>query len=209
MISNKKILAAVLLAASCAQVHAANLIKNGFFEQAGVPPVSAGSYQVYPVGSKGIPFWTVVGANPGADVALVSTTYTGNGFLCNAHTGTQSVDLTGDISGGFAGLSQTVPTVAGQTYTLSFWVGNLYDVKGFDGLSSTVAAYVNNQLVIMATNSNGKGVNHIVWQKFTVTLTATGPSTTIALYNDDPYGDNYNGLDDVQLTPVTTAADAN
>jgi hypothetical protein len=96
--------AAAVLAATGA--NAANLIANGSFETT-VPAVPAGSFQTYLSGdTTGLPGWTVTGPIGVAAFGLTS--------LAMAATSTE-------------GVVQTVSTIPGDHYELSFWVGNTSD----------------------------------------------------------------------------------
>ena len=184
---------AALLAASALTAQGANLIKNGSFEQ---PIVAAGGLTCL---NTAFADWTVVGA-PG-NVCILSTTYTAGGFTVPAEAGEQSIDLTGYGSNMATGVSQTVATTPGAAYQLTFWVGNVVNTGGPDGVTSTVNVLVNGVQVYTATNSLGAGSTSAVWQKFTATITSLTTQTSIAFINGDPAGDNYNGLDAITLVP--------
>jgi hypothetical protein len=108
----------LLLGSGIAQ---ANLLTNGSFES---PIVPAGGGLIYPVGSNGISGWTVVGLS-GFEVEVFSGSVTISPFTFPAQDGNQWLDLTGAHSNNIEGVSQSVSTVAGKTYTLTFWVGNV------------------------------------------------------------------------------------
>jgi hypothetical protein len=122
---------------------------NAGFEQ---PVVSAGSYQVFATGAK-FAGWNVVGAS--GNVAVVSDTFTQNGFSFPAKFGKQWLDLTG-VSNTATGVAQTLALSHGESYTVTFWVGNVYDPGGIFGTTSTVDVLVNGTQVLAATNSKGK-----------------------------------------------------
>ena len=90
--------------------------------------------------------------------------------------------------------------MAGSHHTLTFEVGNVVDQTGPFGTSSTVKVKVNGAAVFSATNSRGAGLTHIVWQKFSVQITAPSTTTKILFLNGDPPSDTANGLDCVNLT---------
>jgi hypothetical protein len=188
---------AALLTASALTAQGANLIKNGGFEK---PIAPAGNYTCFNTGQTFVN-WTVVGAT--GNVCVISGTYTANGFTVEPEAGAQSIDLTGYGSNMATGVSQTVATTPGAAYQLTFWVGNVVNTGGPDGLTSTVNVLVNGVQVYTATNSLGAGSSSVVWQKFTATITSLTPQTTIAFINGDPAGDNYNGLDGITLVPQT------
>ena len=170
----------------------ANLIKNRSFER---PIVTPGTYEKFFTGET-LMNWNVIG-DPGS-VTLVSGTFSEEGFDFPAKEGIQWLDLTGN-SQTSTGVSQTVSTTPGAAYTLSFWVGNVYDPHGGFGIRSTVIVQVDGQQVYTATTSRGKGKTAMTWRHFATTIVATSLQTTIAFLNGDPPNDTANGLDAVTL----------
>jgi hypothetical protein len=192
--------AVLVLCLLCAAAPSANLIRNGSFES---PVVPNGSYEVFSTGQT-FSHWTVAGA-PG-NVAVVSGTFTQNGFSFPARAGKQWLDLTGTTNTP-TGVAQTGATTPDAAYTLVFFVGNVYDPGGIFGVSSTVNVLVDGTQVFSATNSRGKGKTTMVWQKFTTTITASTAQTTISFINGDPSTDTNNGLDAISLVPQGDDAD--
>jgi Protein of unknown function (DUF642) len=182
--------------ASGASGAAANLCQNGSFEK---PVVSPGGYLVFSTGQS-FGGWQVVGAS--GNVAPVSATFTQNGLSFPARSGKQWLDLTGN-SNTATGVSRTVATTVGTSYTLSFAVGNVYDPGSIFGTTSTVDVLVNGAQVLAATNTLGPGSAAQVWKHFSKTFTATGSATTISFINGDPTSDTSNGLDAVKLVALT------
>ncbi len=193
-------LLATVLGVAGYQAQAANLLKDGGFEK---PPAPVGGYTLYGTGQKIGP-WTVVGA--AGNVATLSGTFTQNGFTFPARSGQQSLDLTG-TSNTPTGVSQTVTTVPGGLYQLTFFVGNVVDPNGIFGTTSTVNVMVDGVLLMTAVNRAGKGSTQQVWRKFTATVTAGSTPTTIAFLNGDPPNDTSCGLDAVSLVPQPAEAD--
>jgi Protein of unknown function (DUF642) len=193
------VIAAIGLSGGFTQAFAANLLKDGGFEE---PPTPASSYTVYDTGQT-FSKWTVVG-NPG-NVGTVSTTFTQNGYSFPAKAGQAWLDLTGN-SNTATGVAQTIKTVAGTGYAVTFWVGNIVDSGGIFGTTSTVDVYDGTSLLIAAKNSNGAGGTTQVWKKFTATFTATASKTTLSFYNGDPSNDTNCGLDEVNVEPTAAAA---
>lgn len=170
-----------------------NLVINGDFS---LPVVGAGSDVFVGVGQS-IPGWRVVGA-PG-NIAIMSGTFSQNGFTFDADGTSQWLDLTG-ISNSQTGVEQTVDTVAGAHYALRFATGNVYNPGGIFATKSTVAVLVDGAVVRTTTNSLGRGTTKQVWSDITVSFVASSPSTTIEFLNKDPSTDTENGVDDVSLT---------
>lgn len=186
-----------LLLASSAS---ANLITNNSFE---TPVVPAGNFTNFANGSTAITGWTVVGPQ----ASVVSNTYTSAGIVFNAQDGIQWLDLTGDVSNTVEGVQQTVTTSPGTMYTLSFYLGNVYNPGGFYGTTSTVVVRLGGisgtSLGSFTNNSTTPGTQ--VWRQFSTSFTATGTSTIIDFLNGDPGTDNSNGLDNVDLVVSGTA----
>jgi Protein of unknown function (DUF642) len=106
----------------------ANLIANGSFE---TPVVPSGSYTDFPNGSAGITGWTVFGT--GGSVDIVSGSLTNGSLSFPAEDGIQWLDLTGISSNSTEGVQQSVSTVIGNQYQLTFYVGNVYNPGGAFG----------------------------------------------------------------------------
>ena len=164
--------------------------QNGDFE---TPSIGNTFYTLYSTGSTSITGWTVVGPN-GGDVAIIGQ---GGNPPYNPESGLQFIDLTGVSNTAGEGLSQTFDTTAGNTYQVSFWVGNALR----DGsVTSTVDAIINGGSSVAYTNSQSDPVNnYVVWQEFTTTFVASGSSSTLELLNGDPASDSLNGLDNVSV----------
>ena len=171
-----------------------NLVKNGSFEK---PVVPTGSFQDFATGQS-FTGWTVTGA--AGRVSVVSGTFVSQGFTFNAKAGAQWIDLTGDGSKTATGVAQSIATTPGTSYQLTFWVGNVNDPGGIFGVSSTVKVFVNGALKLTAVNSLHPTNHQQAWKEFTLTIKATSSHTRISFINGDPFTDDSNGLDAVQLT---------
>lgn len=179
-------------------VHAQNLLSNSGFEN----PVlaSGGTQRVFTGGSIGA--WTVVGP----ESALIETSYAEpvnsiSAFV--AQEGQNALDLTGAGNVGLAaGVTQSVPTVIGQTYLISFYVGRA-DGNSFYATPATVDLRIDGGARTSFTNS-GATLGTVNWQFFSESFVATNASTEIAFLNGTS-DNNYVGLDNVSLTAVTAA----
>jgi hypothetical protein len=181
-----------LLSAGLAQADT-NLLDNGSFE---TPSVPAGKHTDFAGGSSGISTWTVVGRQ----TSLVNQKLTSFQIQFPASDGLQWLDLTGFHTNNVGGIEQTVPTVAGKAYHLSFAVGNVFDPRGIYGTTSTVAVTINGIPLGKFTNSCGTCTHILTWQTFTASFVPSSPTTVIRFLNADPPTDNSNGLDNVVLT---------
>ena len=155
----------------------------------------AGGLTIFSTG-QAIDGWTVVGA--AGNVNTISTAFTQNGFAFPAEDGQQSMDLTG-FSNTKTGVAQTVATITGASYDLTFWVGNTVDPKGIFGGSSTVDVVIDGALAFSATSADGSGTKVLAWKKFSFEFTATSSSTTVAFMNADPANDTSNFVDEALL----------
>jgi hypothetical protein len=186
----------------------ANLITNGSFETT-VPAVPSGSFNLYsPGNTTGVPGWTVVG--PGVDIGVVNTLFAQSGISFGSEDGNNWVDLTGFNANATEGVSQTIATNIGDSYTLTFWVGNVDSPATGFGVTSTVHVLADATSLGSFTNSCTTCTTTQQWQMFTATFTASSTSTTLEFLNADPSNDNDNGLDNVSLVdngPAATAAE--
>src|SRR5271163_1001591 len=174
----------------------ADSITNGSFES---PVVPVGGFTNFASGSTLIPGWTVIGAAGG--VSIVSGTFTQNGILFPAEDGAQWLDLTGDGTNSNEGVEQTFATTSGAQYTVSFWVGNVYNPNGIFGTTSTVDLLLggtSGTSLLTATNSN-MTTGTQTWEEFSTTFIASGSTTTLDFMNADPSSDNSNGLDNISV----------
>jgi hypothetical protein len=175
----------------------AALINNGSFETAtnGSPPSSTGP-QSLPDGSTAIAGWTVFGGPSNDGLAWLAN---GNYGITTPY-GSNFLDLTGYFDNApYFGVSQSIATTVGQSYTLSFALGvapgdpdgpyqGPVSVTATTGATSTTESY----------DPPGTGS---LWQVFDVNFTATSTSTSIAIQGLS--GDQFIGLDDVSV--VTSA----
>jgi len=173
---------------------AGSLLSDGGFE---CPVVTSGGYTNYSVGQQFFG-WTVVGA-PG-QTSVLSGAYVNGNYTWPAHGGAQTIDLTGDGSNSATGVAQTVATVPGKDYHLSFWVGNMDAPGSLWGGTSTVNVLIDGVQQLSALNRDGgAGSTSIGWTQFSVDFTAANATTTVSFINGDPANDNSNLLDDVVL----------
>ena len=170
-----------------------NLITNGSFE---TPIVSAGRFTTFAGGSTGITGWTVVRS----EASVVNRKFTSFLLQFPANDGSQWLDLTGFLSSNGDAIRQTVHTVAGKRYDLSFAVGNIFNPEGIYGTTSTVAVVVNGVPSGTFTNSCTTCTHSLTWENFTASFVANSATTLIEFLNNDPVTDNSNGLDSVVLT---------
>jgi hypothetical protein len=187
----------------CAAAQAANLIKDGGFEY---PQVQAGSYSTLAPGEK-LGEWSVIAsaAVSPCPQLLVNTGYRQDGIAFTARSGNQWLDL-GDIRGASCynaaseGIQQTVATTPGAAYTLTFWVGSIYDPKIKFTEMPRIYAFANGNL-LTSTVVFGLPGSSQQWKQYTASFTAASDRTTISFLAPvlDPQDV---GLDDVVLVAV-------
>lgn len=178
-------------------VSQANLIVNGSFE---MPVAPVGSFTSVGVGGEvGAGAWTVVGAS--GSVSPVSGAFTEGGVSFPAQEGAQWLDMTGTSTVPGTGIRQSIATTAGQSYALSFYIGNVVTTSGL-GSSSSIEVFAGGLSLGTFTHTGGSSTL-LDWKAFSTSFTATGGSTAIEFYNRDQ--DHSNGLDNVVLESIPGA----
>jgi hypothetical protein len=187
--------ALALMAGTSTGVAAANLVKDGGFEN---PVVPDGGLTRFSTGDR-IRKWKVVGATGTVDI--INTNFTFAGFGCPSKGGVQWLDLSGN-SDTATGVQQTIPTTPGATYSITFFIGSVYDPTGPLGTTSTVNVLVDGGQIASFTSKGKKGTTAQTWRKFSTEFVATADKTTVAFINGDPPSDTDCGIDNVSVTQV-------
>jgi hypothetical protein len=164
----------------------ANLLTNGSFESGAF--VNEGNNTMSPAaGSTVITGWTVVTDT----TAWIGTP---NPFGLSASNGSFFLDLTNYQAGApFAGMSQTIATTPGATYSLSFDLGSSSQWGLPDSITAS-AAGTSQTFVSPMT-----GVD--VWTNASMQFIASSATTTVLLQGAS--GFNYIGLDNVAVEFVS------
>ena len=165
----------------------ANLIANGSFESGAF--VNEGNDTMsLPAGSTVITDWTVV-----ADTtAWIGPT---NPFGLSANDGSFFLDLTNyQVGAPFAGMSQTIATTVGATYSLSFDLGS----STFWGRPDSITASAAGTAQTFTAPSTGSNND---WQRVSMQFLATAATTTVLLQGAS--GFNYIGLVNVDVEFVS------
>ncbi|MGA2793554.1 MAG: DUF642 domain-containing protein, partial [Roseiarcus sp.] len=95
----------------------ANLVTNGSFES-GTGDAGLGGFTTVYAGDTNIGDWTVFGPGNSPSVDWI------NGYW-QAQDGTHSIDMNGNTLGG---VEQTIGTIAGRNYTMTFWMSGNPDI---------------------------------------------------------------------------------
>jgi hypothetical protein len=187
----KTLLAAAALCGAAPAFAAANLLIDGSFESAVLPD---GDYGMY--GGNSLYGWTAVGGG------LIEVR---RDIVGTAQDGDYFVELDSTAN---AAMSQTIATVAGQRYSLSFWYSNRPASLSYNsvfpggvapastnGLSFDVGA---GAVGVPGLPANTTGDN--TWTLYSTSFVATGPSTTLtfaATGTSDSWGSS---IDDIAVT---------
>jgi choice-of-anchor C domain-containing protein len=154
----------------------ANLLTNGSFEDGPDP----GQFITLGSGSTSIQGW---------EVTRATVDYIGS-YFPSSH-GKRHVDLDG--SPGYGGIKQTVPTVAGQRYRVTF------DMAGNTAGPPTIK-----KMNVEAAGQSRAFLHDagLKWARHTWEFTARGPCTTIEFYSGNTEGDALAGpmVDNVALS---------
>jgi hypothetical protein len=190
-------LAGAFLGSESAQ---ANLVNNGSFADTNLTwtdNTGQGGDLVSP-GSNTIPGWTV---STGTNAILWANTPNSYNGITNSpgNTSTFFLDLTGNAdSPPYGGVSQSIVTIAGDTYSLTFDLGSssVYGVQ--DGITATAG---NASQTFTSTNS---GTDNNYWETETLNFTASGASTLIDFVGASGHADI--GLDNVDVEQTGVSA---
>lgn len=138
--------------------------------------------------------WTISGntTNPGGNY------YGVDGF--DAQSGNYGAYMSQDLlgTGSTVNLSQTLSTVAGQQYQISFWLDQ--DTPPTTGYTHSFTALFGSTTMLSLTPTVSSPGPNGVWTEYTFTETATGVSTLLEfLFEND---DSYWSFDDVSAVPL-------
>lgn len=178
--------AAALAAALVAGGASAAILVNGSFEEGADP----GSFITLGNGSTAITGWTVKGH--GVD-------YIGS-YWTAAH-GDRSVDLSA-LNGGT--IQQTIDTIVGKTYKVTFWLaGNPDGGQGDKFVATSVSGDQVNSFSFHVGGGNTK--QNMGWTQHSYTFKAFDPTATLAFNSQThtPYGP---ALDNVSISAVPEPA---
>lgn len=146
--------------------------------------------------------WTVNGNFGDGLLNVVDNNYNENwgnpGILhFNAENGNQSLDLTGTGDQGDNGISQTVATIPGTRYLLTFYVGHSDDHYAISYSGPTTIGLGINGLNVASFVNSADTLNQINWALESYDFLATTSFTTVSFYTLNT--NNFAGLDNVDL----------
>ena len=189
----KHLVAVAALCATASSFASANLLVDGSFESAVLP---TGTYQYY----EGTSLYGWASSTGAGDAIEIR-----NDVVGTAQDGTYFAELDARHN---SSMSQSFATVAGQTYTLSFWYSNRAQSNEYNSVFAGGVVPVDSQgmtynvgagdvaLAPLAVNATADNI----WQKYSTTFVATGSSTTLsfaATGTSDSWGTS---LDNISVT---------
>jgi pentatricopeptide repeat protein len=175
-----------------------NLLINGSFEFGTFADAKGSIGRLLFPRAYNITGWTVVGP-PGFDLGWMDPQNPGG---LRAADGTHFLDLTGaHDSTPYTGVSQTIRTVVGRSYDLSFALGS--DANYDRSILPSVAVEITGNPTRLFTVSD-VGTNR--WQVFNSSFTASNTDTTLTFTGANADNIGYIGLDNVIVTATTNSA---
>ena len=170
-----------------------NLLINGSFEFPNTNGTIYG-YAYFPGGSNGIPGWTTI--LNGVEYGAPSESFDGKiqTYHGVAEDGTYAIDLPPlTFTGG--GIQQTFPTVAGDTYAVDFYMGNVV-YAGRDGSGTLTVSVANVTNFFAFTNLAA----FEQWGARSFIFTAVSNLTTLTFWSFDDPAAHFSQLDNVSVT---------
>ena len=179
-------------------------IANGGFESGANAPLASNSVN-FAIGSTAIDGWIVVNNDGSVTNNGHNVSWDGNGaFGITTPFGTDFLDLTGlTDTKPFDGVSQTISTVAGQAYVLTFDVGAGHNDAEFVSPVSVQASAGAASATFTYAGAAGTVSNRVIWGDETLNFTAAAAATTITIVAET--GVNFVGLDNVAVNLAAPA----
>jgi hypothetical protein len=179
---------------------------NGTFEKRAPPANLDTIFTGGKIGTAGMPQWTVIDGGPIGDPDQNgSVDWIGTPWNQRTAVPGNTVDLDGVTPGG---IEQTVSTIAGDSYLLSFYL--TATPKGAPSSEAILASAGATQSIFNYTVPPGSRPN-LTWVQDSIAFTATGDSTTLSFISLDSIGPRGPGsgpiLGGVSLTELSQALD--
>ncbi len=177
-------------------VAAANLISNGSFELGNFVPPKDDTMIVY-AGDSNITGWEVT-------QNAVGWIGASNPWSVIAPDGNNVIDLTDYPPGPpFGGLRQSIATISGQSYLLTFDLGH----QNFVSASQVAVSASNTSLTFTSSDINDGSI--WAWETLSLLFTAQGATTFVSFEGVGSNGTGFVGIDNVSVisaVPVPAAA---
>jgi hypothetical protein len=184
------LLVSALATTSASLSNASSLLINGSFED---------TYSTGP-GVTALPGWTVSSGN----IDL--------GYFATAPDGGNAIDLTGSGGGGAGVIYQDFDTVAGASYSLSFYFGanggwQYYSYPNDSPIKSMKVLLDGVELGLFSKDTTGWAEDKVGWEEITLTFTATNNSSRLTFQSLNGANGTVFGptLDGVVVTEATVS----
>jgi choice-of-anchor C domain-containing protein len=174
--SLKALLVGACFVALAGSANAAELVVNGGFNNGATVSAPGGGFQTVGTGSSAITGWNIIGG----DLDWIK------GYWQSADGDGFSVDMNGDSPGAIA---QTINTVAGQAYTLTFAMSGNPD--NFQGQTRVAIIGANGSSIGSANYSlsAGNSLGNMLWESRSFSFVADSATTQIS-FTSGNVGDN-------------------
>jgi Protein of unknown function (DUF642)/PEP-CTERM motif len=204
----KRFLIATATCLALAPAAKADVINGSFEAGAGAPTASATQGDSQAIGTSNITGWTVVNnAGTTVDNGLNVLWIYNGGYGLSTPYGSRFLDLTGTSdSTPYDGVTQTITTVVGQTYAMTFDLGVSTSGGPFSGTIS-VDADAGSAVTAVTDDGTSGTLNGVTeWTDESVLFTATSTTTPISIIGESDTAGQFIGLDNVAVNAVTTTA---
>jgi len=204
----KRFLIATATFLALAPAAKADVINGSFELGTGAPTASATQGDTQAIGTSNITGWTVVNnAGTTVDNGLNVLWIYNGGYGLSTPYGNLFLDLTGTTdSTPYDGVTQTIATVVGQTYAMTFDLGVSTNGGPFSGTIS-VDADAGSAVTAVTDNGSSGTLNGVTeWTNESVLFTATSTTTPISIIGESDTAGQFIGLDNVAVNAVTTTA---
>ena len=182
--------ASICCFALCSQ---ANLISNGSFESGSFDPHYDSDTMIVFPGDSVITDWKVINSA----VAWVGQ----NSWDYSAQEGERFLDLTSYTgSMPFGGIEQSISTIIGQSYVVSFWIGQSNWEN--DSVNPSIQLSIDNIAVHTFSVAQPLPENTIMWHQFTWEFIANRTETSLSLIGNSPANVNFIGLDNITVNAI-------
>ena len=189
----KILVAGAAFGAFATSASAASLISNGSFEGGAGANTSTQDTELG-VGSTAMPSWTVINAQ----TSLIGPA---NPYFLGASDGSYFLDLTSlNDNGNFGGVKQSITTIVGHTYLLTFDLGSATRYGSSVGVTASAGSTSGNFL----SSGTVPATPGYVWEGQSLAFTASSTSTLVSLFGTS--GRQYIGLDNVAVADTGVAA---
>ena len=146
-------------------------------------------------GDTNLSTWSISGGNGSGAVTWIRNNPTGAPFLTSSE-GNYFLNLTRPDSSGWSTLTQSISTVSGATYDLTFDIGASHHRAGAASVSALAGG--TSQTYSISTSQES------AWASKLLEFTATSSTTVISFIGTSPGSTEYTRLDNVSVILIST-----